>query len=108
MSDIFTHGQQIECPECPGTGKRQRKPVLEMLSKNYSGCSVDFGGCPECGKAWQVSYKIDNMTHEADWDIPSRKEREQAEEKEAARKLEQKELEEYKEFERLRVKFGAS
>lgn len=50
--EIFTHGNQIECPECPPFGKGNRRHTLVVLTRNYSGCSVDVGACPECGKAW--------------------------------------------------------
>ena len=59
---------------------------LVELFRNYSGFSVDFGACEECGKAYQISYKIDNMVQCPDWNIPSREETEKA----AAKKPEPK------------------
>ena len=67
-NDIFTHGEGIKCPECKG------RTYLEVAVRNYSGCSVDMGTCPECGKSWQISFKIDKMIRIPDWDAPSREE----------------------------------
>ena len=104
--EVFTHGEQIECPECPPFGKRDRRHTLEVLSTNYSGCSVDFGACPACGKAWQINYRIDKMTPTPDWNIPSRVQMEE----EARSKKEEEDLatenKEWEEYERLNKKFG--
>jgi len=35
---------------------------LELGEDNYSGCGVDIAFCPECKKAFQVSYKVDTIT----------------------------------------------
>jgi hypothetical protein len=102
MSDYtFTHGGDIECPECPGFGKRNRKPRLICVQRNYSGCSVDYGYCEECGKAWCISYKVDNLKRDKAWDMPSRKEREA---EEANEKLEE-EKKERAELARLKTKY---
>ena len=101
MSDIFTHGRAIECPECPGVGKRNRKPHLVVAERNYSGCSVDYGFCEECGKAWAIGYKVDLMTRAPDWDAPTRAECEA----EQARMAVAAEAAERAEFERLKAKF---
>jgi len=63
---FYTH-ERVECPNCPKkvVGPEGRKLVqgvaLECTVTNYSGCSVDFGECPECGKRFQVSYKVDEV-----------------------------------------------
>jgi len=78
MHNIFTHGERVECPDCPGVergvGKARRsvKPFLEVVQQNYSGCSVDFGVCPDCGKAWQISFTIKSMDRAPDWDSKPR------------------------------------
>ncbi len=36
---------------------------LFMLAQNYSGCGVDHMRCPQCGKGYQVSYKVDEVIH---------------------------------------------
>jgi hypothetical protein len=54
-----------ECPNCPLTKTRRgglRGVELELVNDNYSGCGVDIVRCPECGKDFQVSYKIDTIT----------------------------------------------
>ena len=70
----FSHGDMIECPECPAVerGKRSVKPFLEVVDSNYSGTSTDIGMCPRCNKAWSISFKIDKISRAPTWDIPSR------------------------------------
>ena len=54
-----------ECPNCPKILNRRGKLrgiELELINDNYSGCGVDICRCPECGKDFQVSYKIDAVT----------------------------------------------
>jgi len=78
MSDSFAN-TNIECPFCKKQmwflGK-MHKPQLECIERNYSGCSVDIANCPECGRGYQVSYKIDEVVRLKDWDGESRKQRE--------------------------------
>lgn len=55
------------CPTCPpewiGKNKDRRgDPPLEVVTTNYSGTGVDIVRCPACGKRFQVSYKIDQIT----------------------------------------------
>ena len=106
MSDIFTHGQMIECPTCPGVGRMKRKPTLRIQSRNYSGCSVDYGVCPECGKSWCISYTIDKMDRAKEWDEPSRKQVEEVEEAADKKQLEETEVNDRIEYKRLQKKFG--
>ena len=104
MNDrIFKHGLEIECPECPGNGKRNSKPLLICIERNYSVCSIDYGCCEECGKAWCVSYKIDieKLNRDEKWDGPSRKEREA----EALNKQIEQEKKERAEMARLKTKY---
>ena len=63
---FYTH-ETVFCPTCPPVFHRKRPlrqvgPVLECTITNYSGCSVDFGECPKCGKRFQVPYKVDEIT----------------------------------------------
>ena len=104
--ECFTHGNQIECPDCPPFGKRNRRHTLDVLSINYSGSGTDIGACPECGKAWSISYKIDVMESCPDWNIPSRVDLE--EEERIAREALENEVNEkdLSEYERLKKKFG--
>lgn len=57
----------LYCPSCPPemVGKnRDRKSaatMLEVVARNYSGCSVDIAACPQCGRTFQVSYKVDEV-----------------------------------------------
>ena len=79
----FTHGGMLECPECPGAGKSGKyKPKLFCVERNYSGCSVDYGQCEECGKAWCVSYAVKELRRDKEWDGESRAEQEAAKERE--------------------------
>lgn len=100
MDTIFTHGGEVECPDCPSV-------VLNCIVRNYSGCSSDIGCCPECGKGFFISFKVDEIIRaEKVWDRPSRKEREQAEEEERAKYEAIQEAKDKAEFERLKQKFG--
>lgn len=102
---MFTHGKNIECPECPGMGKRNRKPLLIVAERNYSGCSVDYGYCEECGKAWCISYKVDEMVRAPEWDGPSREECEEKEAEEALEKAKEKEIEDKRMLQELMEKY---
>ena len=60
MHEDFTK----ECPQCPKVETRRgdlRGVTLELIYDNYSGCGVDICRCPQCGKDFQVSYKIDEI-----------------------------------------------
>jgi hypothetical protein len=48
------------CPHCPHD--RRGGVELTVDADNYSGCGVDICHCPECGRVYQVSYKIDNIS----------------------------------------------
>lgn len=103
--DMFSHGIDIPCPECPPYGKKGHRHQLECVARNYSGCGVDIGQCPECGKAWEVSYKVEALTRVTEWDGPTREaqEAEDARQKaEAARLAADMERAEYN---RLKAKF---
>lgn len=57
---FYTH-DTVFCPVCePVRNKRgdQINGRLECTCHNYSGCSVDFGECPDCGRRFEVSYKV--------------------------------------------------
>lgn len=69
MSDIFLQDHLwCQVKGCSG--------ALECTCRNYSGCSVDMAQCNECGKGYQVSYKIDQVTLAPDWDGETREETE--------------------------------
>lgn len=57
MSQHFSHGFDIECPDCKVKGRR-RNPLVECIERNYSGCGRDIGRCPECGHGFEVAYQI--------------------------------------------------
>lgn len=106
MGDIFTHAEIIDCPECPPWGKRKdRHHQLMVQSRNYSGSGTDMGVCPECGKSWAISYKVDVMGRVPDWDILPRTERERERKELDKREGEKAEAEDLKEFERLKEKY---
>lgn len=101
MSDTFTHGSPIACPECPGVGPQKRKPWLQVAERNYSGCSVDMGCCEECGKAWEISFKVDTMTRAPRFDDLTRVEQEA----EIAQEAKETEAQEREEMARLKAKY---
>jgi hypothetical protein len=72
----FSHCLAIECPDCSPMGKRPRKPLLDCVERNYSGCGADIGRCPECGHGFEISFKVDAITREDNWDGLPRSERE--------------------------------
>jgi hypothetical protein len=62
----FYTNDYVFCPVCPPVFRKSKPdqqvgPHLECVVSNYSGCMVDFGECPECGKRFQVSYKVDEV-----------------------------------------------
>ena len=67
MSNIFTHANTIDCPDC-ADNTNVRNPRLVVIEQNYSGSGCDMGICPNCGKAWNISYKVNEMTHVPEWD----------------------------------------
>jgi len=83
VSYNFSHDVVIECPECQPAEKRQRRPKLECSAQNYSGCGEDMGTCPECGKTWAVSFRVDKLKRAPEWDVPPRASREAEREAEA-------------------------
>lgn len=62
----FNTSGPVYCPNCPPQYRKRRPDErvgvhLELTVENYSGCGVDFADCPECGKRFQVSYKVDEV-----------------------------------------------
>lgn len=104
MRSSFSHSVEVECPFCPPMGKRQRKPLLECNDQNYSGCGVDMGNCPECGRGFQISYRVAEVTHIPDWDGESREQWEERAERERLRDEKDQAARDLAEFERLRQK----
>lgn len=53
----------VWCQNCPALYVRGIQVGVQLICtvRNYSGCSVDFGECPECGKRFQVSYKVNEV-----------------------------------------------
>ena len=90
----------IDCPECRPYGNMQNAQ-LEIIAHNYSGCGVDHAVCEECGKAWSISYKIDELTRIPSWDGLSREELEQ----QKLDKIKDLEDDEKQELDRLKRKY---
>jgi len=72
MDDSFANGL-IRCPHCTTLPAHQGKmarftPTLVCSKRNYSGCGVDIAHCVECGKAYQISYKVSEVQRIAKWD----------------------------------------
>lgn len=62
---------RILCPICPQNTKTTLRGVsitcgsdLTIIQENYSGCGVDIGECPDCGKVFHIAYKkeIESIT----------------------------------------------
>jgi len=62
MDCIFTHGERVQCPDC--------HKDLEVSETDYSGCGVDMGNCPRCGKGYEISFRVDTVKREPSWDVP--------------------------------------
>ena len=59
--------EEIErfCPNCSQQVNNKGIPVgvrIETIYNNYSGVYCDICKCPECGKKFWVSYKVDEIT----------------------------------------------
>lgn len=67
MSDRFTHGEFVKCPGCGHN--------LSCIERNYSGCSVDNAVCEKCGKGWQISFKVNEIRREPEYDDESEERR---------------------------------
>ena len=93
-------GHHIECPDCK-VADRRWNPMLFVVDKNYSGTSVDYGACPECGHAFSVSYAVAEVRRDAAWDCPARADMEAAEAAEKRQAIEAEKAE----YERLKAKF---
>lgn len=104
--DVFSHGIDISCPECPPYGKKGRRHQLDCVERNYSGCGVDIGQCPECGKAWTVSYKVEALTRVTEWDRPTREEQDAEAARITAEAAKAAVVLDRAEYERLKAKFG--
>jgi hypothetical protein len=71
---MFICDDKIYClccsPECITTKrgiKVNRRPILEIVERNYSGTRLDIYSCPKCGKFFQVSYRINKVEMLEDW-----------------------------------------
>jgi hypothetical protein len=62
---------------------------------------VDIAQCPECGKAWEISYKVADMTRVPSWDGLTRQQQEAAE----AEQKERDKLTRKVAFEKLKTEF---
>lgn len=59
----FYVNTSVYCPNCPAqiTRKGVRHVALACVEHNYSGCSVDIGECPQCGKLFEISYEVSGI-----------------------------------------------
>ena len=59
----------VICPACISAGKaKYRKgvpwrPQLLVSVDNYHGTGSDIANCPECGKGYQVTFKVDTVIY---------------------------------------------
>lgn len=74
---MFYSTEPHYCPACKPerflnkrTGKlvtvRQR---LLLSEENYSGTGISMANCEKCGRGFAISYKVDKITPEPDWDV---------------------------------------
>lgn len=67
--------ENIFCPDCKidyritKFGVKRFGSILELIERNYSGCSVDIYECPKCKHCFQVSYKVDKIERVKDWEF---------------------------------------
>jgi len=62
----------VRCPSCKPHKNKKGKiigPNLTLSESNYSGYGVDMANCPECGKGFQISFKIDKIERAPSWDV---------------------------------------
>lgn len=64
------NSQPIYCPKCPTRIVRGQTVGVQLVldEHNYSGCGVDMAECPQCGKCFQISYKVDEIIEAPWWD----------------------------------------
>jgi len=80
MSELLGN-DRVLCPDCQPIERVVRGvckvvgPWLQLRERSYSGTGVDHAACPECGHAFFVSYKVDDVTRNEDFDEGSRAER---------------------------------
>lgn len=92
MSELLGN-DRVLCPDCPPVKRNVRGvekvfgPWLELRERSYSGTGVDHAACPECGHAFLVSYKVDEVTRIARFDEGTRAEQEAEEAAYQARKI---------------------
>ena len=95
-------GTEIPCPDCKPFGKDgKRRHLLYCCERNYSGTAQDHAECPECGHAFFISYKVDEITRCPDFDGQSREERE----KDELQRIAKETINEISELERLAQKY---
>lgn len=64
---MFYTNNSVFCPKCEPVYVKSKFGVhriglhLDCIIENYSGCSVDIGECPRCGRRFQVSYRVDKI-----------------------------------------------
>ena len=92
------------CPKWINKNGKEKGQELEITETNYSGCGVDIWSCPECGRGFQISYKVDKITRAEDWDGETMKERE-ANEIPYREQLKQHEINEAK---KILIKYGVN
>lgn len=66
-------GDKPICQACPQGPSARRPDVwvgsrLDIIEHNYSGTGSDIGNCPNCGKAFFVSYAVSQVDRAEDWD----------------------------------------
>ena len=62
-----------DTPFCPGCepkfrGDGTRSGVkLDLVVRNYMDCYADIAECPECQRAFQVSYRVESVKQVYGW-----------------------------------------
>lgn len=66
------HNERVYCTECVPEFSRSGRRIngqLELTESNYSGTGSDMASCPDCGKGYWISYKVDKVGRAPDWDV---------------------------------------
>jgi hypothetical protein len=97
-TDYFSHGLPVPCPDCGDPG-------IELLHRNFGGCSIDIGVCDSCGHGFDVAYTVRDIDRNRTYDRLPAVQRWDQEAKQRRDEKEAKDREERELYEKLKQKF---